>query len=82
MRPLNRDEHIKFVSEGRMPVTVGLYTAADGKKEYTGVIDGYDGENIVLVCGGERRTFAKKQISRITAEFNEAAPEDGENNEE
>jgi len=82
VRPLNRDEHIRFVSEGGMPVTVGLYTAVDGKKEFTGVIEGYDGTDVVLVSGGERRTFNKKQISRITAEFNEAAVEDGDDNEE
>ncbi|MBO4277891.1 MAG: ribosome maturation factor RimP [Clostridia bacterium] len=82
VRPLNRDEHIKFVSECGMPVTVGLYTAVDGKKEYSGVIDSYDGAAVTLAADGERRTFEKKQISRITAEFNEAAVEDGDKNEE
>ena len=81
VRPLNRDEHIRFVSESRIPVTVGLYTATDGKKEFSGMIEEYDGTDIVLESGGERRTFNKKQISRITAEFNEAAVEGGYNEE-
>ena len=54
VRPLNRDEHIRFVSEGGMPVTVGLYTAVDGKKEFTGVIEGYDGADVVLFARRSR----------------------------
>ena len=70
VRPLDREEHIKFACEGRMPVTVGLYAAVDGSKEFKGVIDSYDGENVDLICDGTHRVFGKKQIARITADFN------------
>lgn len=84
VRPLNRDEHIRFVMNGRMPVKIGLYAAVDGKKEFEGVIDDYDGERVTLVQGGERISFEKKQISRMTADFNteEDAVKGDENNEE
>ena len=84
VRPLDRDEHIKFASEGRMPVTVGLYAAVDGKKEFKGVIDAYSDDTITLVCDGERFDFNKKQISKITADFDcsgENASEPDENKE-
>ena len=83
VRPLDREEHIKFACEGRMNVTVGLYSAIDGKKEFNGVIDDYDNEGIVLVSEGKRREFTKKQISKITAVFDKNETEDaGENGED
>lgn len=86
VRPLDREEHIRFASEGRLPVTLGLYVAVDGKKEYTGVIDSYEDDIITLVADGERYEFNKKQIAKITADFNYNEPDginapDGENEE-
>ncbi len=69
VRPLGRDEHIQFACDNRLNVTLGLYVAVDGKKEYSGVIDSFDNENITLVSDGVSHTFGKKQISKINAEF-------------
>lgn len=69
VRPLDRDEHIKFALDNKLNVTLGLYVAVDGSKEYVGVIESFDGENIVLNSEGTTRTFGKKQISKINAEF-------------
>ena len=72
VRPLDREEHLKFACEGRMPVNLWLYAAVDGKKEFAGVIDAYDGDTVTLIHDGERRVFNKKQISKITADFDYA----------
>ena len=69
VRPLDRDEHIKFAMDNKLDVTLGLYVAVEGSKEYVGVIESFDGENIVLNSEGATRTFNKKQISKINAEF-------------
>lgn len=69
VRPLDRDEHIKFAMDNKLDVTLGLYVAVDGSKEYVGVIESFDGESIVLNSEGTARTFNKKQISKINAEF-------------
>ncbi len=75
VRPLGKDEHIQFACDNKLNVTLGLYVAVDGSKEYTGVIDSFDNENITLVSDGVARTFGKKQISKINAEF-ETIPEE------
>ncbi len=87
VRPLDRDEHIKFACDNKLNVTLGLYVAIDGSKEYVGVIESFDDENIVLNCEGVTRTFGKKQISKINAEFeteieNEPADENKEKEDE
>ena len=69
VRPLNRDEHISFACDNKLDVTLGLYVAVDGSKEFTGVIEEFDGENLTLVNGDKKYTFAKKQISKINADF-------------
>lgn len=69
VRPLDKDEHIRFACDNKLNAVIGLYVAVDGSKEYTGVIEEYDGEKITLVNGEEKRTFDKKQISKINAEF-------------
>lgn len=81
VRPLNRDEHIQFACDGGLHVNIGLYVAVEGSKEYSGIIRTYDDESIELVSEGVSRTFQKKQISKINAEF-ESDPELEENNEE
>lgn len=80
VRPLERDDHIRFACESRLNVTVGLYVAVDGSKEYSGVIDSFDGDSINLISDGITRRFEMKQISKINAEFE--AEESAENNKE
>ena len=70
VRPLGRDEHIRFALESGLPVTVTLYKAEDGKKEFSGRIVAYDGETLTMECEYGSRSFTKKQTAKITADFN------------
>ncbi|MFQ9915641.1 MAG: hypothetical protein ACLRWQ_03890 [Flavonifractor plautii] len=36
-----------------------LYRPLDGRKEYTGVLKGYDGGDVTIETAGEARTFVK-----------------------
>ncbi len=69
VRPLNRDDHILFAHANRLPVNIGLFTSVDGRKEFRGVIESYEGDELLLNCEGETYKFSKKQISKINAEF-------------
>lgn len=80
VRPLSKEDHIQFACNNRLNVTVGLYVAVDGSKEYIGVIDSYDGDSLTLVSDGVSRRFEMKQISKINAEFEAEVSE--ENNKE
>lgn len=87
VRPLGREEHIQFACDNKLNVTLGLYVAVNGSKEFAGVIESFDEENITLNANGEAITFNKKQISKINAEFEteieeESANEDKENENE
>ena len=78
VRPLTREEHIRFAAESGIQVSIGLFTAIDGSKELTGVIEDFSGDEILLNCGGRRHRLPKKQITKINAEFGSAegaAPE-------
>ncbi len=81
VRPLDKDEHIRFACDNKLNAVIGLYVAVDGSKEYSGIIEEYDGEKLTLVNGEEKHTFDKKQISKINAEF-ETEIETAEENEE
>lgn len=80
VRSLNKEEHIQFAYHGGLNVTIGLYVAVEGSKEYRGVIESYDNDSINLNCDGVVRKFEKKQISKINAEFE--AEEIAEDNKE
>lgn len=69
VRALSRDEHIKFVCDNKCQTTLGLYVAVDGKKEYSGIIEAFDGETVTMLCDGETKEFTKKQIAKINAEI-------------
>lgn len=69
VRPLDKDEHIRFACDNKLNAVIGLYVAVDGSKEYSGIIEEYDGEKLTIVNGNEKHTFDKKQISKINAEF-------------
>lgn len=81
VRPLSRDEHIQFACDNKLDVVLGLYVAVDGSKEYTGVIEAFDGENLTLVSDGVSHTFTKKQISKINADFETEIETEEENKE-
>ncbi len=82
VRPLDKDEHIAFACDNRLNVTVGLYVAVDGSKEYSGVIEAYDDESIDLVSDGVTHKFNKKQISKINAEFETEVSEENKEKED
>ena len=81
VRALSRDEHIKFVCDNKCVTTLGLYVAVDGKKEFTGIIESFDGETVVLDVEGEKMEFTKKQISKINAEIETQIESDEEQEE-
>lgn len=82
VRPLGKDEHIRFACDNRLNVTVGLYVAVDGSKEYNGVIDSFDENSINLISNGRSISFEKKQITKITAEFETEEHASDEQNKE
>lgn len=84
VRPLDREDHLMFAAENGLTVTVGLYVAVDGKKQFVGVIESFDSEGITLLSDGKTYNFTMKQISKINAEFeaDESAETDKENNDE
>lgn len=81
VRPLGKEEHLRFAVDNQLNVTVGLYVAVDGSKEFCGVIEDFDDEGITLSCGDEKRKFTHKQISKINAEFETQVSDDEDNKE-
>lgn len=53
------------------PVTVKLYKARDGRKEFAGHLKGYDGGAVTIDVGGRELTFAKEEVAlcRLRVEF-------------
>ncbi|MCI8539731.1 MAG: ribosome maturation factor RimP [Oscillospiraceae bacterium] len=60
-RPLKKPEHFQqFMGK---EVEVRLYQAKDGRKEFHGVLTGYENGDVTLEAGGEALTFLKKEIA-------------------
>ena len=53
------------------PVAVKLYRARDGRKEFAGVLAGYEDGNITITVGAAAITFAKEEVAlcRLRIEF-------------
>ncbi|MCI9318057.1 MAG: ribosome maturation factor RimP [Oscillospiraceae bacterium] len=53
------------------PVAVKLYRARDGRKEFAGVLAGYEDGNITITVGDAAITFAKEEVAlcRLRIEF-------------
>ena len=53
------------------PVLVKLYKARDGRKEFAGVLAGYEDGNITVTVGDAAITFAKEEVAlcRLRIEF-------------
>ena len=62
-RPLKKPAHFQQF--------LRLYRPLDGRKEYTGVLKGYDGGDVTIETAGEARTFVKKDVAqvRLTVHF-------------
>lgn len=46
-------------------VTVRLYRARDGKKEYAGTLSGYDGGTVTLDIGGQETKFTQEETATV-----------------
>lgn len=68
-RELRTAEHIGAAIDGSLTVTLKLYSAFEGKKEYVGVIKSAD-TDIITVSNPEGETaLPRKLISKMTALF-------------
>ncbi len=68
-RPLKRPEDFRrFMGS---PVTVKLYKAWDGRKEFAGVLAGYEDGAVTVTLGDQALTFAKEEVAlcRLRVEF-------------
>ena len=68
-RPLKRPSDFeRFMGS---PVTVRLYQARNGAKEFAGTLTGYDAGNVTVRVGSEELTFTPKEVAlvRLRVEF-------------
>ena len=68
-RPLKRPgDYEKFMGS---PVAVKLYQARNGRKEFAGVLAGYENGDVTVTVGGTDMTFAKSEVAlcRLRVEF-------------
>ncbi len=63
-RELSRPEHFEQLKGCR--VNVRLYTAKDGRREYSGLLLGYNSGEVELDIDGQTIKFEKGEYSRIT----------------
>ena len=60
-RPLKKPEHFqRFMGT---EVEVKLYKARDGRKDFHGILSGYQDGDVTLTVNGEDMTFQKKEIA-------------------
>lgn len=60
-RPLKKPEH--FQQFMGTEVEVKLYKARDGRKDFHGILSGYQDGDVTLTVNGEDMTFQKKEIA-------------------
>ena len=68
-RPLKRpSDYERFLGS---PVTVKLYQAREGRKEFAGVLAGYENGNVTVTVGDTDMTFIKSEVAlcRLRVEF-------------
>lgn len=62
-RSLKKDKHLaRSIGE---EVEVKLFKAVDKRKEFSGVLDSFDSENLTIMEGEERRTFRRTEIALV-----------------
>lgn len=66
-RELRTDEHITL-SIGQK-VEAKLFVQKDGKKSFTGLLEGFDGNSLTLDCDGEVTVLPKNEIAKITTVY-------------
>lgn len=62
-RALKKDKHLAG-SIGQ-EVEIRLFQPIDRRREFSGVLDSFDGESVTILEGEEKRTFARKEIALI-----------------
>ena len=68
-RPLKRpSDYERFMGS---PVAVKLYKAKNGRKEFAGVLAGYENGDVTITVGGAAMTFTKDEVAlcRLRIEF-------------
>ena len=68
-RPLKRPgDYERFMGS---PVAVKLYQARDGRKEFAGVLAGYENGDVTITVGGGAMTFTRDEVAlcRLRIEF-------------
>ena len=68
-RPLKRpSDYERFMGS---PVAVKLYQAKEGRKEFAGVLAGYENGNVTVTVGNTDMTFLKNEVAlcRLRIEF-------------
>ena len=68
-RPLKRPSDFqRFMGS---PVAVKLYRAREGRKEFAGVLSGYEEGRVTITVGERELTFAKEEVAlcRLRVEF-------------
>ena len=68
-RPLRRPgDYERFMGS---PVLVKLYKARDGRKEFAGVLAGYENGDVTITAGEQTVTFPKAEVAlcRLRIEF-------------
>ena len=66
-RELRTDEHISL-SIGQK-VEAKLFTQREGKKSFTGILTGFDGNSLTLECPSETAVIPKNEIAKITTVY-------------
>lgn len=62
-RVLKKDKHLQ--SALGQEVEVRLFKPVEGRKEFAGVLDGFDGENLTVRSEGAQRTFRRTDIALV-----------------
>jgi len=66
-RTLKKDKHLaKSIGQ---EVEIKLFKAVDKCKEFSGVLDSFDAENLTILEGDTKRTFIRSEIALIRLAF-------------
>ena len=62
-RPLKRPEHFRQFLGAQ--VEVRLYRALEGRKEYVGILAGYEAGNVTIQMETGAQTFLKQDVAQV-----------------
>ena len=70
-RPLRRARDIERFAGNEVQLTT---TAVEGRRKYTGKLEGMEGENVVLVCDGERVEVPLDEVKKCNVKPDFSTP--------